>query len=169
MAAWGHHSRPFAALAAAAFLAACQITPASAPPPVPEPVMSAESAVLAAGSPTRAAFDSAMPAIFPRGELKVVTAAKVRYPDASIVCDDGTSNADTINPTVVFEVLVEWLHAHFANATLNQFANTVVHHRRNDTGFESKAIAKIRCNVVLATRHVNIKRFRFAKRNDAWI
>ena len=34
-----------------------------------------ESAVLAAGSPTRAAFDSAMPAIFPRGELKVVTAA----------------------------------------------------------------------------------------------
>ena len=34
-----------------------------------------ESAVLAAGSPTRVAFDSAMPAIFPRGELKVVTAA----------------------------------------------------------------------------------------------
>ncbi len=48
MAAWGHHSRPFAALAAAAFLAACQITPASAPVPEPEPVLSAESAVLAA-------------------------------------------------------------------------------------------------------------------------
>ena len=48
MRAWGHHSRSFAALAAAAFLAACQITPASAPAPEPEPVISAESAVLAA-------------------------------------------------------------------------------------------------------------------------
>jgi len=48
MRVWGHHSRSFAALAAAAFLAACQITPASAPAPEPEPVISAESAVLAA-------------------------------------------------------------------------------------------------------------------------
>jgi len=48
MRAWGHHSRSFAALAAAAFLAACQITPVSAPAPEPEPVISAESAVLAA-------------------------------------------------------------------------------------------------------------------------
>ncbi len=48
MRAWGRHSRPFAALAAAAFLAACQITPASAPVPEPEPAVSAESAVLAA-------------------------------------------------------------------------------------------------------------------------
>ena len=31
--------------------------------------------MLAAGSPTRAAFASTMQAIFPRGELKVVTAA----------------------------------------------------------------------------------------------
>lgn len=38
-------------------------------------------------------------------ELKVVTAAKVRYPDASVICDDGTSDSDTINPVVVFEVL----------------------------------------------------------------
>lgn len=37
-------------------------------------------------------------------ELKVVTPAKVRYPDASVICDDGTADSDTINPVVVFEV-----------------------------------------------------------------
>ena len=48
IAAEGIHGRSFAALAAAAFLAACQIAPvgAPAPEPEPEPVMSAESAVL---------------------------------------------------------------------------------------------------------------------------
>ncbi len=40
-----------------------------------------ETAVLAAGSPTRAAFDSAMKAIFPRGELRVVSGA----PGGSVV------------------------------------------------------------------------------------
>lgn len=48
MAAAGIHGRSFAALAAAAFLAACQITPVSAPAPEPEPVIAPESAVLAA-------------------------------------------------------------------------------------------------------------------------
>lgn len=48
MASGARHGRSFAALAAAAFLAACQITPVSAPVPEPEPVLSAESAVLAA-------------------------------------------------------------------------------------------------------------------------
>ena len=48
MANRARHGKSFAALAAAAFLAACQITPVSAPAPEPEPVISAESAVLAA-------------------------------------------------------------------------------------------------------------------------
>ena len=48
MANRARHGKPLAALAAAAFLAACQITPVSAPAPEPEPVISAESAVLAA-------------------------------------------------------------------------------------------------------------------------
>jgi hypothetical protein len=34
-----------------------------------------ESAVLAVGSPTRTAFESALPAFFPRGELRVVASA----------------------------------------------------------------------------------------------
>jgi hypothetical protein len=46
IAAEGIHGRSFAALAAAAFLAACQVAPVGAPAPEPEPVMSAESAVL---------------------------------------------------------------------------------------------------------------------------
>ena len=48
MAKRGRHGTSFAVLAAAASLAACQITPVSAPAPEPEPVISAESAVLAA-------------------------------------------------------------------------------------------------------------------------
>lgn len=38
-------------------------------------------------------------------KLKVVTPGKVRYPDASVICDGGSSESDVIDPTVVFEVL----------------------------------------------------------------
>lgn len=38
-------------------------------------------------------------------ELKVVTPTKVRYPDASVICDSGGNDSDVIEPTVVFEVL----------------------------------------------------------------
>lgn len=38
-------------------------------------------------------------------ELKIVTPTKVRYPDASVVCNDVTRDEDVIDPTVVFEVL----------------------------------------------------------------
>jgi len=48
MVAWGLHRRSLAALSLAAVLAACQLTPVSAPAPEPEPVISPESAVLSA-------------------------------------------------------------------------------------------------------------------------
>ena len=38
-------------------------------------------------------------------ELKVVTANRVRYPDATVVCDDDEAIPDIIDPTAVFEVL----------------------------------------------------------------
>jgi Uma2 family endonuclease len=38
-------------------------------------------------------------------ELKVVTATRVRYPDASVVCGDREAEPDIIEPTAVFEVL----------------------------------------------------------------
>ena len=38
-------------------------------------------------------------------ELKVVTATRVRYPDASVVCSDRQAEPDVIEPTAVFEVL----------------------------------------------------------------
>ena len=39
------------------------------------------------------------------GELKVLTPGRVRYPDVSVVCSDPGDDGDTIDPTVVFEVL----------------------------------------------------------------
>jgi len=38
-------------------------------------------------------------------KLKIATPTKVRYPDASVVCNDVTRDEDVIDPTVVFEVL----------------------------------------------------------------
>lgn len=38
-------------------------------------------------------------------ELKVLTPGRVRYPDANVVCGDPDNNSDTVEPTVVFEVL----------------------------------------------------------------
>ena len=38
-------------------------------------------------------------------ELKVLTPGRVRYPDASVVCDTPDSEGDTVEPTVVFEVI----------------------------------------------------------------
>jgi len=38
-------------------------------------------------------------------ELKVLTPGRVRYPDASVVCGDPENDGDTVEPTVVFEVL----------------------------------------------------------------
>lgn len=40
-------------------------------------------------------------------DLKVLTPGRVRYPDASVVCTkaDGDDDADTVAPTIVFEVL----------------------------------------------------------------
>ncbi|PPQ27415.1 Uma2 family endonuclease [Rhodopila globiformis] len=38
-------------------------------------------------------------------ELKVLTAGRVRYPDASVVCSSPEDDRDTIEPTIVFEVL----------------------------------------------------------------
>lgn len=38
-------------------------------------------------------------------ELKVVIAARVRYPDASILCGDAGPDSDTIEPVIAFEVL----------------------------------------------------------------
>jgi len=38
-------------------------------------------------------------------ELKVLTAGRVRYPDASVVCGGSDDDGDTVSPTVVFEVL----------------------------------------------------------------
>jgi Uma2 family endonuclease len=38
-------------------------------------------------------------------ELKVLTPGRVRYPDASVVCGDPDNTGDTVEPTVVFEVL----------------------------------------------------------------
>ncbi|MGE0221930.1 MAG: Uma2 family endonuclease [Acetobacteraceae bacterium] len=36
-------------------------------------------------------------------ELKVLTPGRVRYPDATVACNAGDSDKDTIEPTVVFE------------------------------------------------------------------
>src|SRR5690349_562147 len=38
-------------------------------------------------------------------ELKVLTADRVRYPDASVVCSSPEDDGDTIEPTIVFAVL----------------------------------------------------------------
>ncbi len=38
-------------------------------------------------------------------ELKVLTTGRVRYPDASVVCNAPDNDGDTVEPTVVFEVL----------------------------------------------------------------
>jgi Uma2 family endonuclease len=38
-------------------------------------------------------------------ELKVLTPGRVRYPDASVVCEVPDRDGDTVEPTVVFEVL----------------------------------------------------------------
>jgi Uma2 family endonuclease len=38
-------------------------------------------------------------------DLKVLTPGRVRYPDASVVCGASDSSKDSIEPTVVFEVL----------------------------------------------------------------
>ena len=37
--------------------------------------------------------------------LKVLTPGRVRYPDASVVCADPVNDGESIEPTVVFEVL----------------------------------------------------------------
>ena len=38
-------------------------------------------------------------------ELKVITTGRVRYPDATVVCNRPDGDEDTIRPTAVFEVL----------------------------------------------------------------
>lgn len=38
-------------------------------------------------------------------DLKVLTGARVRYPDASVVCSDSDDASDIIEPSIVFEVL----------------------------------------------------------------
>ena len=38
-------------------------------------------------------------------ELKVVTATRVRYPDATVLCGEADDSTDTVEPTAVFEVL----------------------------------------------------------------
>lgn len=38
-------------------------------------------------------------------ELKVLTSGRIRYPDASVVCSVPDDDGDTVQPTVVFEVL----------------------------------------------------------------
>ncbi len=38
-------------------------------------------------------------------ELKVLTPGRVRYPDASVMCHIPETDGDTVEPTVVFEVL----------------------------------------------------------------
>ena len=38
-------------------------------------------------------------------ELKVITTGRVRYPDASVVCNHSETDDDTVAPTAIFEVL----------------------------------------------------------------
>jgi Uma2 family endonuclease len=38
-------------------------------------------------------------------ELKVITTGRVRYPDASVVCNRPEDEDDTVTPTAIFEVL----------------------------------------------------------------
>jgi Uma2 family endonuclease len=38
-------------------------------------------------------------------ELKVITTGRVRYPDASVVCNYSDAGDDTVAPTAIFEVL----------------------------------------------------------------
>ena len=38
-------------------------------------------------------------------ELKVVTATRVRYPDATVLCGNADDDSDMVEPTAVFEVL----------------------------------------------------------------
>jgi Uma2 family endonuclease len=55
---------------------------------------------------TVALFQSVRPPCEACGpDLKVLTPGRVRYPDASVLCGASDSGSDTIDPTVVFEVL----------------------------------------------------------------
>ena len=58
--------------------------------------------------------------------------------------------------TIVFEPLIKWLHAHFLNPGLHQFANAIINHRRGNPRFQAKAVRQVSRHIVLTTGDMNI-------------
>ena len=105
-------------------------------------------------------------------DLKVLTPGRVRYPDASVVCNEANDddNADIVAPTVVFEVLSPSTALTDRRVKAVEYAGvpTIMAYvmletdrpeitvRRRSTGWEAETIAGLEAELLLPEIEVTI-------------